>query len=281
MFCRNYVPRISLILCIYQFVGMQNCESFAQKAIEGKVIANQSSVISSEITGERSIRVVNLIVGVGDRVKKGDVIAKLSTEQLEALRNVSLSMLEEAKALVGVSEADVAQAQLTYNRQVGLRNSPSFRRAAFEDSEVELKRAQSNLKNAQANVSRQQAEVERLNLEIKLATILAPYDGIVIKVLTNVGATVTQTNPFIAELLDTSRTEIELEVGSDGLSKFKIGNELSYTLDGNERFPARIRAIFPKMGDGASSIMVRLELDDNKVPQYYFHQQPVRVFVNN
>lgn len=154
-----------------------------------------SGKISSVITGERTVRVIEISVDKGDDVKKGDILAKISTEQLKADRLVASSSLEEARAVVKVAEARLAGARLVFDRQSALKMSVSFRRADLEDAEVALQLAQSNLLLAKASVTRQQAEIDRIDLEIRLATIVAPFDGTIAKILTNVGATVTQNNP--------------------------------------------------------------------------------------
>lgn len=61
----------------------------AQETIKGRLVANHVGRVSSEITGERAIRVKDLLVREGDRVKKGDVLVRLSVEQLIADRAVS------------------------------------------------------------------------------------------------------------------------------------------------------------------------------------------------
>ena len=254
---------------------------FAQDAMEGKLISNQVGKISSVITGERSVRVIELPVRTGDRVKKGDIVAKLSTEQLRADREVAMRFVEEAKALVGVAESTFAGAKLIFDRQSGLKNSTSFRRADFEDAEIALQRAGSSLKSSQATASRRQAEVERLDLEIELSTIRAPFDGVVTKVLTNIGATVTQSNPAIAEMLNINLAEIELEVPSNKLSKFEIGTELSYSIKNDERYPAKVRTILPNINKEKEVRLVRLELNTDKGPSNYVDQQTVKVYLNN
>ena len=253
----------------------------AQEAMEGKLISNQVGTISSVITGERSVRVLELAVRIGDRVKNGDVIARLSTEQLEADREVTLRSLEEAKALIEVAESNLAGAQLIFDRQSGLKNSASFRRADFEDAEIALRRANSALKSSQAAMSTRQAEVKRLDVEIELFTIRAPFDGIVTKILTNVGATVTQSSPRIAELLNVDLAEIELEVPSNKLSKFEIGTELSYSIKNDERYPAKVRTILPALDKEKEVRLVRLELNTDKGPSNYVDQQTVKVYLNN
>lgn len=264
-------------------ISLGFCPSYlhAGETIEGKLVAKHVGKVSSEITGERAIRVQELPVREGDRVKKGDVLARLSTQQLTADRTVALSLLEEAEATVGVAESDLVGAKLVFNRQAGLIKSDAFRRADYEDAEVALHAAESELSRAQANVKRRKAEIQRIDLEISLANIVAPYDGIVVKVLTNIGASVTQADPHILELLDSTRAEIELEVPLNKLSRFQVGRELSYELENGEKYPARVRTILPKFRNKKNAKLVRLELQSGDVPPIYSDQQLVKVYLDN
>ena len=60
--------------------------ALAQETFKHVIVAKQVGKASSQLTGERSVRVKELNVRVGNRVRKGDIIDKLSTEQLEADR---------------------------------------------------------------------------------------------------------------------------------------------------------------------------------------------------
>jgi macrolide-specific efflux system membrane fusion protein len=145
----------------------------ASDAIEGKLIADQRGHISAQMTGERSQRVKEMYVRVGDRVKQGDRLALLDTEQLEADRLIAQRSLEEAQASAEAAKSSVARAQLDYDRKAGLRDSqsPAFNRAAYEDAEIELRAAESGLRSTQSSVARRDAEVSRIDLELHLAEI--------------------------------------------------------------------------------------------------------------
>lgn len=264
-------------MVIWGAVFIQPDKITAQESIQGRFIANHLGTVSSEITGERAIRVTELLAREGDKVKKGQLLAKLSTVQLIAARSVVSSSIEEAKALVGVSESNLVGAQLRFNREAGLKNSASFRRAKFEDAEVDLLRAKSALKSAQSVVELRNAEAERIDLEISLANIFAPFEGIVVKFLTNVGASVTQGNPHILEMLNVSRIEIEIEIPLEKLSRFPIGKEVSYSVKNGKKYGAKVRAILPTLSQDRQKALVRLELDKNNLPPFYSDQLPVNV----
>lgn len=251
----------------------------AVEVVDGNLVVDQRGNISAQMTGERSQRVEELLVRVGDRVKKGDMLARLNTVQLDGDRLIAQRAFEEAKASVEVAKSSLARAKLDFDRRSSLKGSPAFNRATFEDAEVELKAAESRLQSAQSNANRREAEVARADIEIKLAEIRAPYDAAVLDILTNVGAAVTQRAPNIATLVDLSRVEIAFKATRAQSQLMKPGQVVSYTLaDGNKR-SARVRALSLPASPQEAAPFTRLQLDSADLPQEIFHNQPVKVYL--
>ncbi len=255
-------PSVSRIFIATLAIFFLQAQASAQQTFKGVIVAKNVGKVSSQLTGERSVRVKELDVRVGDRVKKGDLIAKLSTEQLEADSKVADGAYEEAKALVAVAESRIEGAKLVLGRQERLRKSTSFQRSAFEDAEVALKTAEASLESARGVAARRKAEVERIALEIRLAEIKAPYDGIVTEILASVGAAVTQRNPDLVELLDLSRVEIEVAVAPDQLSLFSTGKSVKFSTGSGAEGDAKVRAVMSVLAQNKRDRVVRLTLAD-------------------
>lgn len=251
----------------------------AAEALAGTLIADQRGHISAQMTGERSQRVKDMRVRVGDRVKKNDLLARLDTEQLEADRLIAQRALDEALAAVEVAKSNVVRAQLDYDRRAGLRNSPSFNRAAYEDAEVALRAEQSSLRNAESSTNRREAEMARIDVEIRLAEIRAPYDAVVLDVLTNVGASVTQKSPDLLTLLDLSQVEIAVPVTQEEAAHLTPGRSVAYTLADGEKRTARFRTVMPPTDPDKTALVARLEIDSADLPLSLHHQDPVQVFL--
>lgn len=266
-----------LAVTVAASVASQTVE--AGKAIEGKLVADQRGHISAQMTGERSQRVIDMRVRVGDTIKKGDLLARLDTEQLEADRLVAQRAHEEALASVEVAKSSVARAQLDYDRRSGLKGSPSFNRAAFEDAEVALRAAEGRFQSAQSSASRREAEVARIKVEIRLAEISAPYDGLVVEILTSVGAAVTQKAPDLLTLLDLSQLEIAVQLSQAEAQLVKPGQTIGYALADGEKRSARVRAVVPALSPEGTQSMTRLQLDNVDLPLAVRGQQPVQVYL--
>lgn len=254
---------------------------WADEAIPGKLVADQRGRVSAQITGERSTRVEEMRVRPGDRVKQGDVIARLNTEQLEADRSVAKRALEEALAAVEVEKSNVARRKLDFDRRAALKGSPSFSRAAFEEAELDLRSTENQLKSAESLVNRRTAEVARFDLEIRLAEIKAPYDAIVGEVLTDVGATVTQQAPDLVTLVNLNRVEIAVETAAGNAQKLHPGASVEYTIAaGEKKHPAKVRTLLPPGSAKQGGAIARLQLDAADLPAIIRHDQPVQVFIS-
>jgi len=117
-------------------------------------------------------------VDIGDRVKKGDVLATIETPDLDAQLDAARAELKAAQAGAKVREADADFAQSTYDRW---RDSP---KGVVSDQEREAKKAgaQSSiaqLNAAKAKVAVDQAKVDGLTTLTEFKNVTAPFDGII------------------------------------------------------------------------------------------------------
>ena len=273
------VAALTASVLVGGLVGSPAGTAQAQDTVEGRVVADRTGRISVQLTGERSVRVEEMPVDVGDRVRKGDVIARLNSERLKADRLVAVRNLEEAQANVGVEKADVAIAELRLDRAASLKNSPSFNRAAFEDAEVALQAAQSELKSAESVARLREAEVAQIDLEIGFAEIIAPYDGVVVEMLANVGAAVTQRNPDLMTLVDLSKVEIEVPADRGVAAGLTPGQSVAVSVAGGDRVPGTVRAVLPANAKSGVGRLVRIAPASGRLPAGTQNGQPAKVFI--
>lgn len=245
---------------------------------KGRLVADVRGQIAAQFTGERSQRVTEVRVRVGDRVKKGDLLARLDTDQLEADKLIIQRSLDEAKAALEVANAAVARADLDLRRRAGLKGSPSYNRALFEDAEIALQAAEGQRLNAERTVKRREAEIERVDLEIKLADIKAPYDALVLAIITSVGASVTQQSPDLFTLQDLSQIEISVPLPDSQIAALTIGQNVDYAIAGGARKTAVLRTILPSGGAGEDVFAARLQPNPTDLPIAFRDGQAVEVF---
>ena len=141
----------------------------------GRLVAIQTGIVASRIEGA----VAEIKVDVGDRVKKGDVLAILVADRFEWERELKSAEVAENRAKLANTEAQLALARQGLRRLERLRKSAAFPQARYEDKKLDVTRYVTSVNEAEARLKRAQANLKLAELDIKYAKIRAPYNGVV------------------------------------------------------------------------------------------------------
>ncbi len=128
---------------------------------EAVVEAVRQSTVAAQVSG----RIVELRFDVGDRVRKGEVIARI--DERAAARAVEASEAQARQA-----EAELRNARAQYERAKQLVSEKFMSQAALD-------RAESDYKAAQARVTALLAGAGQAATEKSFTVIVAPYSGVV------------------------------------------------------------------------------------------------------
>lgn len=129
--------------------------------LEGSIQPVRQAVVAAQVGGN----VVALLVKAGDRVKAGQVLARIDERDTQA-------GLSRGNAAVAQAQAELANITLQTERTRELRRQGYVSPSALDQAEAQLKAAQAGLQQAQAGQS--QAALAR-----GFAKVTAPFDGIV------------------------------------------------------------------------------------------------------
>jgi RND family efflux transporter MFP subunit len=154
--------------------------------LPGDTAAWYESTIYARVNGY----VAKWYVDIGDRVRKGEVLAAIDTPEIDAQLVAAQAKLHASEALVKVREAESEFAKTTYERW---RGSP---KGVVSDQEREAKKADfdsaaARLNAAHAQVNLDQADVDRLTALTAFKQVTAPYDGTIIERRIDIGNLVT------------------------------------------------------------------------------------------
>ena len=166
--------------------------------VYGRLIARQMGVISTRVQGA----VAEMRTHVGDRVSKGDVIAKLISDMLKSQYELKQSELVEYTARVRTARAQLELTKQELSRLQRLRRSAAFSQARFEDKRQEVARVSSVLAEANAKVNQAQAELKMANINLNNASIRAPFSGVVSKRHTDIGTYLGVGDPVVTLIND-------------------------------------------------------------------------------
>jgi HlyD family secretion protein len=200
--------------------------------------------VGSEVSG--IIEIVE--VDYNDRVKVGQVLARLDTSKLKPQVLQSRAALESAQAMVLETQATVKEtrnevARLKQVRELSDGKVPS--QHDMDAAEAALQRAQADEASAKAQVSEAQATLEANESDLAKAVIYSPINGIVLTRNVEPGQTVAasfQTPVLFTLAEDLTQMELHVDVDEADVGQVKEGQEATFTVDAypDRTFPARI-----------------------------------------
>jgi macrolide-specific efflux system membrane fusion protein len=195
-------------------------------------------MVGAEVrVGSRTSGVVQrLLVRIGDRVTRGQLLAELDARELDARRGDAAAARELSAANVRYADADVRRKrELSAARLI----SPSDLDLAERARAV----AKQQLTQADANLT-------FATTQLSYARIVAPIAGVVASVSTQQGETVAASfaSPTFVTLLDLSRLEVWAYVDETDIGRVRIGQTARFTVDtyGDREFAGRVTAVYPQ-----------------------------------
>lgn len=204
--------------------------------------------VQVDVSSEQSGTVREVLVDFNSEVKKGDVLARLDTDKLNADLKAKEAALASARASVSKAEADEQSAKAKLDRLTTLVSSRVSTQQDLDTAEYTFQAASAARQSADADVISAQAALEQANLSFSKATIASPIDGIVLSRNVDPGATVAASleAPTLFTIAGDLR-EMELQVSIDeaDVGQVAVGQTATFTVDAfpDQRFPAEITSI--------------------------------------
>ncbi|MEI6851855.1 MAG: efflux RND transporter periplasmic adaptor subunit [Bacteroidota bacterium] len=225
----------------------------------GKIQPEVEVKISPDVSGE----VVELLVKEGDKVKKGDLLAKIKPdiyesnyEQMQAALNSQKANEANAKARLAQVKAQYINAKSTYDRNDALwkqnaisQSEYDAAKAAFEVAKEEVTAAEEAFKASQYNVQSTNATVKEAATNLSKTNIVAPVDGTISKLNIELGERVVGTTQFagteIMRIADLNEMEVNVSVNENDIVRVKLGDTALIEVDAylNRKFKGIVTEI--------------------------------------
>ena len=211
---------------------------------EALVEAVHQSTVAAQIAG----RIVELRFDVGDRVQKGEVIARI--DERAASQAVAAS-----QAQLGAAEAALANARANYERTQQLFAQKFVSQAALDKARADFRAAESQMKAMLAGAG--QAATER-----GFATLVAPYSGVVAARHVQLGEMASPGKPIMTGF-DPSTLRVVATVASTQVAAIQAGARGRIEIPAVNRWiDAKAITVVPSADPRTHSTQVRLELPE-------------------
>lgn len=226
----------------------------------GYVVARRKAAVASKGTGT----LVYLAVEEGDRVKKGQVIARLDDSDVTA-------SLRRAQENLRVAEADLDDARKNYERMRSLVGTRAIAQIDYDAAEARYKRVVATIEAAKFAVREAEVAVENTR-------IVAPFDGTVLKKNADVGEIVAplagaaSSRAAVVTIADMSSLEVEADVSEANITRVSAQQNCEITLDAypQQRYPGYVSNIVPTADRAKATVLVKIKFkkyDERVLPE--------------
>lgn len=208
----------------------------------GNVTAWQEAVIGAELSG---LRVTDVLVNVGDSVKRGQPLASIATEGV-------LADLAQAKASVAEAEAALVEARANAER------SKQLQAQGFISSQATIQVVTAE-QTAAARLAAARARVQAEDVRLAQSRVVAPDDGVISARTATVGS-LTTPNQEMFRLIRGGRLEWRAEVTASELQKLEPGMRATLTTASGTRIEGTVRAVAPSVDPATRNGLVYVDL---------------------
>ncbi|HYL22183.1 MAG TPA: efflux RND transporter periplasmic adaptor subunit, partial [Gemmatimonadales bacterium] len=214
----------------------------------GYVVAQRKAAVASKGTG----RLVYLGVVEGDRVRAGQVLARIEDADVRA-------QLAQAQGNLALSRAELHDAEQSLARERLLLDSGGTSQASFDAAEARYQRVKAGIVVAQAAVEAAQVALEN-------TVIRAPFDGTVLTKNADVGEVVAPlaasafSKSAVVTIADLRSLEVEADVAEANLEAVSLGQPCEIVLDAypDVRYPGFVAKIVPTADRAKATVEVKV-----------------------
>lgn len=219
----------------------------AGPALSGTLTATEQATVRAQLGGT----VLEAYVEPGERVARGQVLARLDTA---ALQDALLS----ARTAVTTARSQVELSRREEERQRALVAAGAVARRNVETAEQQTVAARAQLAQAQAQLAQAQEQLGNTR-------VTAPFGGVVSEKPFSAGDVV-QPGTALYTIVDPSSLELEASISPGQLEALRIGAPVTFTVNGlpNRTFEGRISRINPAVDPATRQVRVYAEIPNGE-----------------
>jgi len=268
-----------------EIIQVETTGSHSQSVLGSTVIPYKEVALSAQIPG-----VVKYVAGpVGTNLAEGGVVFKIDESQLTAKRNAVLAQISIAQAAVQNAQAQYYR-ELTSPRSKDVGAMPGFGMPAIFDRmavrpfansfmggydsdtvrQGDLSNVMASVSQAQGQLQQAMSQLQEIDSALRDANAIAPFEGIIMEKMVEVGDTVQPGQPLIKYgYIKYKRLQADVPSGLVGnLSKDML---LPARIDGSTNTSVRVSEIAPVADPSRHTVTVKFDIpmEINTAPGMY------------
>jgi HlyD family secretion protein len=221
------VLAIAAILALKPFARKETMIAFNTTKVEkgnisntvtatGTIQALKTVNVGTQVSGI----ILHIYVDFNDKVKQGQLLAKLDETPLRTQLEQSQSAVDQASSQLHFQEATYNRLKILYDKKL--------------IAQTDYDQALYNFENAKAALANTKSALDRANVNLKYATITSPIDGVVLNRAIEEGQTVAasfSTPTLFTIVNDLTQMEVQTSVDEADIGKIINGQRVEFTVD--------------------------------------------------
>jgi RND family efflux transporter MFP subunit len=240
-------------------------------------VASVEPVTRSTLAAEQEGLVAERSFDEGQSIKKGEVLARMKTDLLEAQLAAAEAAKASAEATVARAgaESDNAAKELRRVERLVGGNVGTEKELRTAETAAQVKAA--DVQVGRAAVLEKAAEVERLKLQIAKSQVVAPIHGVVLRRHVEVGQWVEQ-GDAVAEVVQLDPLFVRVAVPESVIARVRTGDKAEVTIDaladapGGGKLEGKVEQILPEADPSSRTFSVKILLPnpENRIRPGFF-----------
>jgi HlyD family secretion protein len=202
----------------------------------GKIQPEVQVKVSSEVSGE----IVDLPFKEGDRVTKGQLVAKIKPTTFEAQYEAAEAALSATKARAEQQRATLIQSKQEFTRAEQLLQQKLLSQQDFEAAKARYDIAQASFNSSKFEIASSESQLRQYRESLSKTSVLAPMTGVISSLISQLGEKVVGTSQFsgteMMTVSDLTVMNAMVDVDENDVVNIKLGNPVKVSIDA---FPKR------------------------------------------
>lgn len=205
--------------------------------------------ISPDVSGE----IVELPISEGDKVRRGQLLARIRPDFYQAQVDQAEASVLQAKANEAQRRADLKNAEVELERQKTLFDSGAISEAAFQSTSLRVETAQASYEASQYSVQISDARLKEAREQLSKTVIFSPMDGTVSILAVELGervvGTTQMTGTEMMRVAKLNQMEMMVNVNENDVVNVSVGDTSAIEIDA---YPTRVfRGVVTEIANSA------------------------------
>lgn len=203
------------------------------EVVEASGTVNPVNTVSVGSTVSGLIK--EIYVDFNSQVKKGQILAQIDPANFQASVDQAAAQINNARANLANAQAVLDMSTKTYNRYKNLYAKNFIAKSELDQAQSDYLANKAQVNSAKAQISQAQATYNTAMTNLGYTKIIAPVDGTIISREIDLGQPVAasfQAPELFTIAQDLTNMQIEVNVSEADIGKVKVGQDVTYTLDG-------------------------------------------------